>query len=142
MANSLRTDRVPGSLDEARTLVAYNERIRATSKSAQRVERAERMLANLRPHVERLERAEAGREVALSITTTVVRSGETLLDARSRLDEDASLLQRIAQSAPPVRSFDGRLQAWRDAKGDDDREYEVVWNGGEGLTSMGERRAR
>jgi hypothetical protein len=110
--SQLRNARVPGSVDEARQMVAYNERIVATSQSPQRVARAQAMLANLRPHVERLEREEAAR------------------------------VQRIEQAAPPASTFDGRLQAWRDAKGDDDREYETVWNGGEGLTSMGARRAQ
>lgn len=104
----LRPDRVPGSLDEARALVAYNERIIATSGSAQRRERAERMLANVSPHLARLEADEAAR------------------------------LHKIATSTPPARSFDGQLQRWRDAKADDD-DMDVVWSGGEGLTSYRRR---
>lgn len=38
-------------------MVAYNQRILATSASLQRRHRARRMLANLRPHVVRLEAA-------------------------------------------------------------------------------------
>lgn len=108
----LQPRRVPGSVEEARTLVASNRRILASSHSPQRRRRAEAMLVNLQPHVDRLEREERER------------------------------VQRIEQAAPPVRSFDGRLQAWRDARGDDDRELVTVWSGGEGLTSVGERRAR
>lgn len=42
-------------------------------------------------------------------------------------------MRRIEASAPPVQSFDGRLQAWRDNKRDEP-EFETVWNGGEGLS--------
>lgn len=80
----LNRDRVPGSVDEAKALIAYNERILATSTSAQRRDRAERMLANVRPVLERLERDEAER------------------------------LARIERAAPPASSFEGRLQRWRD----------------------------
>lgn len=110
--SQLTNARIPGSVEEARTLVAYNERILTTSQSAQRRERAEAMLRNLQPHLERLEREEAGR------------------------------VQRIAAAAPPASTFDGQLQRWRDARDDGDVEFETVWSGGEGLTSMGERRAR
>lgn len=51
----LSRNRIPGSLDEARTMLAYNQRILATSKSPQRRLRAERMIANLRPELRRLE---------------------------------------------------------------------------------------
>jgi hypothetical protein len=111
-ARGLTRDRLPGSVDEARTLIAYNERILASTVSGQRRVRAERMIANLRPHLERLERDEAER------------------------------LARIQRAAPPASSFEGSLQRWRDARDTGDVELEVVWNGGEGLTSMGERRAQ
>ena len=93
----MRPDREPASLEEAATLVAYNQRILDTSQSQQRRHRAARMLANLRPIVVRLEREEAER------------------------------LSRIAAAAPPLASFEGRVQHWRDTK--DDEEFEVVWNG-------------
>lgn len=64
--------------------------------------------------------------------------GETLLDARRRLEESLRL-QRIARAAPPVATFDGRLQAWRDAKGECE-ELVTIWSGGEGLTSFGRQR--
>jgi hypothetical protein len=51
----LNVDRRPASLEEARSLVAYNERILHTSESAQRRDRAERMLANVRPYVAEFE---------------------------------------------------------------------------------------
>lgn len=74
-------------------MVAYNERIVAQSRSGQRQERARRMLANLRPELERLERDEAQR------------------------------LSRIATAAPPASSFEGQLQRRvRDRRGDDEFE--------------------
>jgi len=36
----LRPDRIPGSVDEARTMIAYNERILETSQSPQRRDRS------------------------------------------------------------------------------------------------------
>jgi hypothetical protein len=51
------------------------------------------------------------------------------------LDEERARLRRIEASSPPVSSFDGRVQQWRDSKADDEPEYETVWHGGEGLTS-------
>jgi len=73
-------------------MVAYNERILATSTSRQRRHRAERMLVNLAPVVAQLEREEAER------------------------------LAKIAASTPPASSFEGRVQRWRDAKDDDEFE--------------------
>lgn len=99
---------MPGYIDEARTMIAYNERILQTSASSQRRHRAERMLANLQPVLARLER-----------------------DESTRLD-------RIASSTPPASTFDGTLQRWRDRK-HDEPDYETVWNGGEGLTTMTDR---
>jgi len=52
----LRGRSLPGSLDEARAMVTYNEWILAHSQSGQRRERAERMLANLVPVIARFER--------------------------------------------------------------------------------------
>lgn len=72
--------RIPGSVDEARAIVAYNERIVATSQSQQRRDRAAAMLANVRPHLERLERDEQAR------------------------------LARVESSAPPALSLDGQIQ--------------------------------
>jgi hypothetical protein len=72
--------RIPGSVDEARTMVAYNERILATSQSQQRRARATAMLANVRPHLERLEREEQAR------------------------------LARVEASAPPAHTLDGQIQ--------------------------------
>lgn len=89
-------------------MIAYNERILQTSASEQRRHRAERMLANLQPVLARLQREE---------------------DERCR---------RIEASAPPVSSFDGRLQQWRDDK----TEYETVWNGGEGLSGSQQRHGK
>lgn len=86
MTHSLHRDRVPGSIEQARSMVAYNERILATSVSGQRRHRSERMLANVRPYLDRLERDEAER------------------------------LRRIAAAAPPASSFEGRVQAWRDER--------------------------
>lgn len=85
--------------------MAYCDRILRTSLSAQRRHRAERMLVNLKPLLARLEAEEAAR------------------------------LTRIQTSAPPVSSFDGRVQQWRDEHSD--HEYETVWHGGPGLTSVG-----
>lgn len=109
----MRFERRPGSIDEARQMIAYNERILATSQSAQRRDRAERMLNNVRPLLAQLERDEAER------------------------------VRRIEAAAPPASSFEGQLQRRvRDVHRDEDLEFETVWNGGEGLTTMGERRAR
>jgi hypothetical protein len=80
----MQRDRLPGSIEEARTLVSYNERILATSDSPQRRARAQRMLANVRSELARLEQDEAER------------------------------LGRIAAAAPPASSFEGRVQQWRD----------------------------
>jgi len=71
-------------------MVAYNQRILATSTSRQRLHRAERMLVNLQPWVAQLEREEAAR------------------------------LAKIAASTPPASSFEGRVQRWRDTKDDDE----------------------
>lgn len=97
----LRAHRMPGTVAEVRTLVAYNRRILDTSRSPQRRRRAEVMLVNLQPHIDRLERE--ARQAAPAHT------GEPLL-------------ARIERSAPPLQSLDGRLQAWRDARGEDERE--------------------
>jgi hypothetical protein len=72
--------RIPGSVDEARTMVAYNERILATSQSQQRRDRATAMLANVRPHLERLEREEQAR------------------------------VSRVEASTPPASTLDGQIQ--------------------------------
>lgn len=55
MARGLTADREPGTLAEARAVVAYNERILETSSSSQRRIRAARMLKNLAPAIARLE---------------------------------------------------------------------------------------
>ena len=104
VVSGLHHARRPGSVEEARTLVAYNERIIETSHSPQRRHRSNQMLANLHPLLEKLERDETDR------------------------------LRRIETAPPPVESFEGRVQRWRDEK---DEEYETVWNGGAGLTSVG-----
>jgi hypothetical protein len=88
----LQTDRVPASIDEARKMVAYNEWVLETSRSAQRRDRAQRMLANLQPSVARLEREELER------------------------------LAKIEAAALPASSFEGRVQQWRDTKDDDEFE--------------------
>jgi len=44
-------------------------------------------------------------------------------------------LGAIEQSAPPASSFEGRVKAWRDARAAPQDEFEVVWNGGPGLSS-------
>lgn len=54
----LKAHRIPGTLAEAEALVAYNERVLATSVGRERRARARRMLANLQPHLERLRAAE------------------------------------------------------------------------------------
>jgi hypothetical protein len=102
--HGLRADRIPASVDEVRAMVAYNERILETSQSTQRRYRAERMLINLQPWVELLEREELER------------------------------LAKIAAAAPPVSSFEGRVQQWRDTKDDD--EFEVVWSGKASLSTL------
>jgi NMD protein affecting ribosome stability and mRNA decay len=53
------------------------------------------------------------------------------LEHRRQTDE-AERLARIAAAAPPVSSFEGRVQQWRDTKDD---ELEVVWNGAKGARS-------
>lgn len=73
-------------------MVAYNERILATSVSPQRRYRAERMLVNVRPHLERLERDEAGR------------------------------IARIERATPPASTVEGQLQRLRDRARDVDFE--------------------
>lgn len=85
----MNVERRPGTVEEARTMLAYNERILQTSDSAQRRERAERMIANVRPELVRLER------------------------------EEASRLQRITAAAPPPSTFDGALQQMRDRRRDE-----------------------
>jgi len=95
---------LPGSADEARAMVAYHERIVASSASRNRQQRSERSLEWLRPLLESLERADAAKR------------------------EEADRLQRIEAASPPVQSFDGRLQQWRDTR-DDEPELEVSWNG-------------
>jgi uncharacterized sporulation protein YeaH/YhbH (DUF444 family) len=77
-ANPMRRDRIPWSIEVARSMVAYNERILRTSQSRQRLERAERMLANLRPVIAQLE-----------------------LDEADRLRREADRLRRIEAAAPP-----------------------------------------
>lgn len=89
LPKGLRADRVPGTLDEARKMVAYNESILATTASGQRRLRAAAMLVNLRPHVERLKAEEAAR------------------------------CRRIESSTPPASTIDGQLQRMRDAKRDE-----------------------
>ncbi len=109
----LANDRRPGSVEEAQRMVAYNLRILQTSASAQRRHRAERMLENLKPILAQLERDEAER------------------------------IRRIEAAAPPESTFEGQLQRRvRDVHHDEGIEFETVWAGGEGLTTMGERRAR
>ena len=56
---ALNHARIPATLDEARQMAEYNERIIETSDSLQRISRARRMLANVVPHLERLERQSA-----------------------------------------------------------------------------------
>lgn len=73
-------------------MVAYNQRILETSHSPQRRHRAERMLINLQPWVESLER------------------------------EGLERLAKIEAAAPPASSFEGRVQQWRDTKDDDEFE--------------------
>lgn len=86
----LRFDRIPASVDEARQMIAYNERILATSQSPQRLDRATRMLANVRQHLERLEREERER------------------------------VARISASTPPASTIDGQIQRRvRDRERDD-----------------------
>jgi hypothetical protein len=58
------------------------------------------------------------------------RCYEATADAERQ--EEAARLRRIEAAAPPASSFDGRVQRWRDERD----EYEVKWNGGEGLTSF------
>lgn len=99
----LRRDRVPASVEEAQRLIAYNERILASSDSPQRRVRAERMLENVRAELARLERDEAAR------------------------------LARIEVSAPSASSFDGRVQQWRDERrAEKEPEFETAWNGAMG----------
>ena len=84
MTSRLRHDRIPGSVDEARELVAYNERIITTSQSAQRRERAAAMLANVRPHLERLEQEERDRVARLMSATPPASTLEGQIQRRVR----------------------------------------------------------
>lgn len=86
-------------------MVAYNERILQASDSPQRRHRADRMLANLRPELERLEREETER------------------------------VRRIETVTPPASTFDGTLQRWREAGREAlerEDELEVYWDGARG----------
>ena len=56
---ALNHARIPATLDEARQMAEYNERIIETSDSLHDIARARRMLANVVPHLERLERQAA-----------------------------------------------------------------------------------
>lgn len=84
MVSRLRPDRIPGSVEEARELVAYNERIIATSQSAHRRDRATAMLANVRPHLERLEREERDRLARLMSATPPASTIEGQIQRRVR----------------------------------------------------------
>lgn len=95
VATRLRGDRLPGSVDAARTMIAYNERILETSQSPQRRDRAARMLANVRPVLARLERVEAERlkRIAPPVTSAddefeVVWSGKESLSSMVHTDVD------------------------------------------------------
>lgn len=61
----LRLSHIPATLEEARRLVAYNQDVIDRSASYDRIVRARRMLENLRPHIERLERMHAARSAAV-----------------------------------------------------------------------------
>jgi hypothetical protein len=52
--------------------------------------------------------------------------------------EHENRMRRIESAAPPASSFEGQLQRWRDSR--EEIEFETVWNGGPGLTTMTERR--
>lgn len=80
--------RIPGSIDEARKLVAYNERVIASSGSRQRRMRAAAMLINLRPHVERLEAEERARLARIGAATPPASTFEGQLQRRVRDRED------------------------------------------------------
>lgn len=88
MVSRLRGDRIPASVDEARTLVAYNERILATSESPQRRERAVAMLANVKPHLDRLEREERDRVARLMAATPPASTLDGQIQRRVRDRED------------------------------------------------------
>jgi hypothetical protein len=82
-------------------MLAYNERVLTTSRSAQRLEKARRQIVNLQPHLERLQ----------------------TIDAEHRARQ-----ARIEAAAPLASAFDGQLQRGvRDRV--EDRDYAVVWDG-------------
>ncbi len=118
--------RRPGSLLEALEMVAYNERIIATSLSKQRRDRASAMLANLRPIVGQLEQQDQlAAQIALRGRRRPFRTVD--LDTRSspavpNPGGDPRLGPRVERSlASSVRVIDGH-------------EYEVVWDGSLDLT--------
>jgi hypothetical protein len=98
VVRGLRADRIPGSVKEARTLIAYNERILETSQSPQRRDRAARMLANVRPVLARLEHDETERLTRTAPQQTsaddefeVVWSGKASLSSMVHTDGDDEL---------------------------------------------------
>jgi hypothetical protein len=72
----LNRERLPGTLDEARRLIAYNEDVIRTSRSVQRRDRAAQMLSNLRPELARLEAADARREGPRAPATRIINGEE------------------------------------------------------------------
>lgn len=86
----LSIDRLPRTLDEARTLIAYNQRILQTSQSPQRRHRAYRMLVHLQPILDQLEAEARARAVTAATRDDgdyeIVFSGR---DSLSKFRKDA-----------------------------------------------------
>jgi len=108
--HGLRADRRPGSLDEARTMVAYNQRILETSQSSERRDRAARMLVNLQPWIAELEQRR-----------TCPDCGKPRPPGGSGRCPDCVLEQRRLAAIE-------KLPAPRRPEFDDD-DFEVVWSG-------------
>jgi hypothetical protein len=102
---------LPDSIEHTRALIAYHERIFETSKSADRIARAERILARSRPHLEQLEAEELARvrriETATPPVSTTVQAGESLLDARRRLDREQEEFESIWDGRGGLTSYQG-----------------------------------
>lgn len=86
-SRGMTLDRIPRSLDEARALVAYNQRILQTSQSPQRRHRASRMLENLEPVMAQLEADAQARAVASAAATREHGDFEVVFSGRESLDK-------------------------------------------------------
>lgn len=64
------------------------------------------------------------------------RSERALERLRHEQLEEGDRLRRISESSPPASTFEGQLQR-RIRDHEEDEQFETVWNGGAGLTSVG-----